>query len=147
MSRFGLAPAAISSMLRRRTSSSGSPVKTCTCQGCVFIDDGARFATARISSITARGTGFFLKPRTLLRVCTSVSNSIPLPRYFCSYVSFVMAGLDPAIHVFFAANKQDVDARVKPGHDESREVACIKSNSYAASNQNQKRPTEMPAPL
>jgi hypothetical protein len=30
-----------------------------------------------ISSITARGTGFDLKPRTLLRVCTSASKSIP----------------------------------------------------------------------
>jgi hypothetical protein len=28
-----------------------------------------------------------------------------------------MAGLGPAIH-FFAARKQDVDARAKPGHDE-----------------------------
>ncbi|MFH1345402.1 MAG: ABC transporter [Pseudomonadota bacterium] len=29
-----------------------------------------------------------------------------------------MAGLDPAIHVFsFCSDKQDVDARVKPGHD------------------------------
>jgi hypothetical protein len=27
-----------------------------------------------------------------------------------------MAGLDPAIHVL--ATKEDVDARVKPGHDE-----------------------------
>jgi hypothetical protein len=29
-----------------------------------------------------------------------------------------MAGLDPAIHVFGAAEKKDVDARHKPGHDE-----------------------------
>jgi len=29
---------------------------------------------------------------------------------------FVMAGLDPAIHVFVRA-KQDVDARHKAGHD------------------------------
>jgi hypothetical protein len=28
-----------------------------------------------------------------------------------------MAGLVPAIHAFFAAIKQDVDARDKPGHD------------------------------
>ena len=28
-----------------------------------------------------------------------------------------MAGLVPAIHAFFAAVIQDVDARVKPGHD------------------------------
>jgi hypothetical protein len=30
----------------------------------------------------------------------------------------VMAGLDPAIHVFACARKKVVDARVKPGHDE-----------------------------
>ena len=30
---------------------------------------------------------------------------------------FVMAGLDPAIHVFGAAGQLDVDARDKPGHD------------------------------
>jgi len=29
-----------------------------------------------------------------------------------------MAGLDPAIHVFFAASSEDVDARDEPGHDE-----------------------------
>jgi hypothetical protein len=29
----------------------------------------------------------------------------------------VMAGLDPAIHVFPAATEQDVDARDKRGHD------------------------------
>jgi len=29
-----------------------------------------------------------------------------------------MAGLDPAIHVFSAQSKQDVDARHKAGHDE-----------------------------
>jgi hypothetical protein len=29
-----------------------------------------------------------------------------------------MAGLDPAIHVFAGPKKKDVDARVKPGHDE-----------------------------
>jgi hypothetical protein len=32
-----------------------------------------------------------------------------------------MAGLVPAIHVFYAIeNKQDVDARDRPGHDGSR---------------------------
>jgi len=31
----------------------------------------------------------------------------------------VMAGLDPAIHVFKSAKDQGVDARVKPGHDEA----------------------------
>jgi len=30
----------------------------------------------------------------------------------------VMAGLDPAIHAFVGRAKKDVDARVKPGHDE-----------------------------
>jgi hypothetical protein len=29
-----------------------------------------------------------------------------------------MAGLDPAIHVLATAARKDVDARVKPGHDE-----------------------------
>ena len=29
----------------------------------------------------------------------------------------VMPGLDPGIHVF-AAEKEDVDGRVKPGHDD-----------------------------
>ena len=32
----------------------------------------------------------------------------------------VMAGLVPAIHVFLAAAKKDVDARDKPGHDVER---------------------------
>jgi hypothetical protein len=32
-----------------------------------------------------------------------------------------MAGLDPAIHVFWAKGKEDVDARVKPGHDGGEE--------------------------
>ncbi len=30
----------------------------------------------------------------------------------------VMAGLDPAIHVFLSYSDKVVDARVKPGHDE-----------------------------
>jgi len=30
---------------------------------------------------------------------------------------FVMAGLDPAIHVFLAVVAKNVDARDKPGHD------------------------------
>jgi hypothetical protein len=33
-------------------------------------------------------------------------------------LSLVMAGLDPAIHEFLEPKKQDVDARVKPGHDD-----------------------------
>jgi hypothetical protein len=32
-------------------------------------------------------------------------------------MKLVMAGLVPAIHVFGAARKKDVDARDKPGHD------------------------------
>ena len=32
-------------------------------------------------------------------------------------LSVVMAGLVPAIHVFLESAKQDVDARVKRGHD------------------------------
>jgi hypothetical protein len=31
----------------------------------------------------------------------------------------VMAGLDPAIHVFAAQERKDVDARHKAGHDEN----------------------------
>jgi hypothetical protein len=31
---------------------------------------------------------------------------------------FVMAGLVPAIHVFWTEMQHDVDARDKPGHDE-----------------------------
>ncbi len=46
----------------------GSPVRTWICQGWVFIDDGARLATSMISPMTARETGSFLNPRTLLRV-------------------------------------------------------------------------------
>jgi hypothetical protein len=33
-------------------------------------------------------------------------------------LTFVMAGLVPAIHVFLPCNKKDVDARHKAGHDE-----------------------------
>jgi hypothetical protein len=33
-------------------------------------------------------------------------------------VTIVMAGLDPAIHVFLLSDAKDVDARVKRGHDE-----------------------------
>ena len=31
-----------------------------------------------------------------------------------------MAGLDPAIHVYVSGAKEDVDARHKAGHDESK---------------------------
>jgi hypothetical protein len=36
-----------------------------------------------------------------------------------------MAGLDPAIHVLLPDAKKDVDARVKPGHDELRGFALF----------------------
>ena len=36
-----------------------------------------------------------------------------------------MAGLVPAIHVFVATENQDVDARVKRGHDEFVEQSAI----------------------
>jgi hypothetical protein len=42
-----------------------------------------------------------------------------------------MAGLDPAIRVFGKHSKEDVDARVKPGHDERLAVIpgrCKASN-------------------
>ena len=35
----------------------------------------------------------------------------------------VMPGLDPGIHVFFCCGKEDVDGRVKPGHDEKRIIS------------------------
>jgi hypothetical protein len=40
-----------------------------------------------------------------------------------------MRGLDPGIHVFLTLLQQDVDGRVKPGHDEKsfsnmRKTAC-----------------------
>jgi hypothetical protein len=37
-----------------------------------------------------------------------------------NFNNVVMAGLVPAIHVFVAAKKEDVDARHKAGHDEMR---------------------------
>jgi hypothetical protein len=37
----------------------------------------------------------------------------------CDYLSAVMAGLVPAIHVFFAA-KESVEGRDKRGHDDER---------------------------
>jgi hypothetical protein len=42
----------------------------------------------------------------------------------------VMAGLVPAIHVFAAAEKKDVDARDKRGHDEPLlRVGCTQSRA------------------
>jgi hypothetical protein len=32
-------------------------------------------------------------------------------------LSFVMPGLVPGIHVLFSSTPEDVDGRVKPGHD------------------------------
>jgi hypothetical protein len=37
-----------------------------------------------------------------------------------------MAGLVPAIHVFDATGKQDVDARDKPGHDETGGAGVVR---------------------
>jgi hypothetical protein len=37
----------------------------------------------------------------------------------CAAASLVMPGLVPAIHVFAAAKKQDMDARHQAGHDEN----------------------------
>ena len=38
--------------------------------------------------------------------------------------SVVMAGLVPAIHVFLVHGTKDVDARVKPGHDEKQVISA-----------------------
>src|SRR5467141_4902992 len=46
-------------------------------------------------------------------------------------LSFVMAGLVPAIHVFLAACFEEVDARNKPGHDEYRAQAGCASASIS----------------
>ena len=43
--------------MRRLSASFGAPVKAMTCQGCVFVPEGARAATSRISSTSSRGTG------------------------------------------------------------------------------------------
>jgi len=45
----------------------------------------------------------------------------------------VMAGLVPAIHVFAASRKQDVDARHKAGHDEhTDEPAPVRAHLFIA---------------
>jgi hypothetical protein len=36
-----------------------------------------------------------------------------------------MPGLDPGIHVFYDSSKQDVDGRVKLGHDESKHILML----------------------
>jgi hypothetical protein len=43
---------------------------------------------------------------------------------------FVMAGLDPAIHVFVVNGVKNVDARDKPGHDD--ELRLARRGAYAA---------------
>ena len=40
-----------------------------------------------------------------------------MQKHIESPASAVMAGLDPAIHVFFLDPKKDVDTRDKRGHD------------------------------
>jgi hypothetical protein len=46
-------------------------------------------------------------------------------------ISFVMAGLDPAIHVLFARlGKKDVDARHKAGHDGGRGVERSRDHPF-----------------
>jgi hypothetical protein len=39
-----------------------------------------------------------------------------------------MAGLVPAIHVYKSLHKKDVDARDKPGHDDSAKTAPTRTN-------------------
>jgi hypothetical protein len=46
-----------------------------------------------------------------------------------------MTGLDPAILVFVCLDTQDVDARVKPGHDESKpNIRVNHSAGFAAAS-------------
>jgi hypothetical protein len=42
-----------------------------------------------------------------------------------------MAGPDPAIHVLLLISKKDVDARVKPGHDELEDLALFIVSAHA----------------
>jgi hypothetical protein len=46
-----------------------------------------------------------------------------------------MAGLDPAIHVFRAISKKDVDARHKAGHDGSGWLAAFARHCHGMSRQ------------
>ena len=54
-----------------------------------------------------------------------------------------MPGLDPGIHVFAVGSKQDVDGRVKPGHDEEHASARFDAPSdpllYSANDNNKPR--------
>jgi hypothetical protein len=45
--------------------------------------------------------------------------------------TLVMAGLDPAIHVFLFRSDKNVDARDKPGHDSEFVEALTRSVDYA----------------
>ena len=47
--------------------------------------------------------------------------------------TLVMAGLDPAIHVFPVSTRQYVDARDKPGHDGGEGVAIHVNDGVAMS--------------
>ena len=51
----------------------------------------------------------------------------------CATHSVVMAGLDPAIHVLPFVAPKDVDARDKPGHDESIELPPSAPYAFAIS--------------
>ena len=62
---------------------------------------------------------------------------------FAPILRFVMAGLDPAIHVFLAP-KQDVDARDKPGHDEFIEAGEVRK-SFGAGFASYRRVSRQPA--
>jgi hypothetical protein len=42
---------------------------------------------------------------------------------------FVMAGLDPAIHVFDAPSNKDVDARHKAGHDDETSERVMRARA------------------
>src|SRR5258707_1190248 len=53
-----------------------------------------------------------------------VQRSARMSRGVCMISTYsVMPGLVPGIHVFFVHNKQDVDGRDKPGHDEFNTLA------------------------
>jgi hypothetical protein len=57
----------------------------------------------------------------------TVSRECAALRWFAWH--FVMAGLDPAIHVFGAASFEDVDARHKAGHDGRVQSKCAARHS------------------
>jgi hypothetical protein len=50
-----------------------------------------------------------------------------------------MAGLVPAIHVFLASSKQDVDARAKRGHDAGDVARSSDSNKRCNIRSNTRR--------